>query len=123
MKLFCKENQPTGPLRGPVAGLSIYVDWLLVEATVRCTLSRLGHRPPDEPRSPRRSSRAGLFSFDLAKTQAADVMASIVAEQIVSSLEAANFVVMRRPGRRTSGGQEALVGYARGRPPLPPASE
>jgi hypothetical protein len=35
----------------------------------------------------------------LAKTQAADVMASIVAERIVDRLEAANFVVMRRPGR------------------------
>jgi hypothetical protein len=32
----------------------------------------------------------------LAKTQAADVMASSVAKRIVSSLEAANYVVMRR---------------------------
>lgn len=35
----------------------------------------------------------------LAKAQAADVMAAIVAERIVDRLEAANFVVMRRPGR------------------------
>jgi hypothetical protein len=35
----------------------------------------------------------------LGKVQAADVMASIVAERIVDRLEAANFVVMRRPGR------------------------
>ncbi len=36
-------------------------------------------------------------AFLLAKVQAADVMASIVAERIVDRLEAANFVVMRRP--------------------------
>jgi hypothetical protein len=35
----------------------------------------------------------------LAKTQASDVMAVIVAERIVDRPEAANFVVMRRPGR------------------------
>jgi hypothetical protein len=35
----------------------------------------------------------------LARTQAADVMASIVAERIVAQFDAANFVVMGRPGR------------------------
>jgi DNA-nicking Smr family endonuclease len=34
-----------------------------------------------------------------AQAQAAEVMASIVAERIVSSLEAENFVVMRCPAR------------------------
>jgi hypothetical protein len=34
-----------------------------------------------------------------AKSQAADVMATIVAELIVDHLQAANFVAMRRPGR------------------------
>jgi hypothetical protein len=42
---------------------------------------------------------AFALTHDNRLTQAANVMASIVAERILSSLEAANFVVMWRPGR------------------------
>jgi hypothetical protein len=43
--------------------------------------------------------RALTHDSRFAKSQAADVMATIVAELIVDHLQAANFVAMRRPGR------------------------